>query len=289
MTGPELVTGPEAAAHTVAHTVARTVAVVLAGGSGVRFGGPVPKQLLEVAGKPIIEHALAAFDAAPEVDEVLAVMAPGFAHEVEKIVDAGPYPKVSRVIDGGATRNESTRRAIAALAGGEYGGGERGVPVNVPVNVRVDVLLHDAARPLVDQRIISECVRALRTREAVCTAIPTTDTVLVVEEGMVTRIPDRSGLWRCQTPQGFRLSVIRRAYDLAMADPAFAEGREPTTDDCGVLLRYLPGVPIHVVEGSDRNVKITHPDDLRVAEAYLRGHAAGRTDRADRPAPGVRP
>lgn len=233
-----------------------TVAVVLAGGSGARIGGPVPKQLLDIAGKPVIEHAIAAFHAAAAVGEVLVVMTPGYVAEVERIVDARGYAKVTRVIEGGATRGESTLRAITAL-------GDR----------ECDVLFHDAARPLVDGRIVDDCVRMLRTCEVVCTAIPTTDTILAVAGGLVTRIPNRDGLWRCQTPQGFRLSVIRRAYQLAMADPAFAEGRAPATDDCGVVLRYLPDTPIHVVLGSDRNMKITHPADIHVAEALARGPA----------------
>lgn len=235
-------------------TASRTVAVVLAGGSGVRFGGSCPKQLLEIAGKPIVEYSLATFQAAVQIDEVLVVMAPGFVQDVEEIVDAGAYHKVTQVIEGGATRNESTLRAITAL-------GDRAR----------DVLLHDAARPLVDRRTVADCVRMLRTREVVCTAIPTTDTILVVADGTIAGIPNRDGLWRCQTPQGFRLSVIRRAYELAMADPAFAEGRDPTTDDCGVLQRYLPEIPIHVVPGSDRNMKITHPADIHVADALARG------------------
>lgn len=242
-------TGPEA--------TLRTAAVVLAGGSGARFGGSFPKQLLEIAGKPVIEHSLATFEAAPEIDEVLVVMVPGFVREVEKIVDAGAYYKVTQVIEGGATRNESTSRAITVL-------GDRAR----------DVLFHDAARPLVERRTIADCVRMLRTRQVVCTAIPTTDTILAVAGGTIAGIPNRDGLWRCQTPQGFRLAVIRRAYELAMADPAFAEGREGTTDDCGVLLRYLPEITIHVVPGSDRNVKITHPADIHVADALARGFDA---------------
>lgn len=250
-------TGPESPSH--------TVAVVLAGGAGLRVGGSVPKQLIELAGRPIIEHSIATFDRARDIGEVLVVMAAEFVDEVETIVDAGAYHKVTRVIAGGSTRNASTMVAIEAL-------GDR----------RCDVLFHDAARPLVDGRIVADCVRTLRTREAACTAVPATDTVLVVDDGNVTDIPDRRGLWRCQTPQGFRLPVIRRAYELAMADPDFADGRAATTDDCGVLRRYLPEVPARVVRGSERNMKVTHPVDLYVAEGLARGVVAS----ADPPASG---
>jgi 2-C-methyl-D-erythritol 4-phosphate cytidylyltransferase len=154
------------------------------------------------------------------------------------------------VIDGGVTRPESTRRAIAELGPGEC-----------------DVLFHDAARPLLDQRIIADCIRALGTHRAVGVTVPTSDTIVVVADGVMTGMPLRDTLRRCQTPQGFRLSVIRQAYQLAEADPDFATA--PATDDCGIVLRYLPGIPVRVVPGSERNIKITHPGDLRIAELLL--------------------
>jgi 2-C-methyl-D-erythritol 4-phosphate cytidylyltransferase len=90
---------------------------------------------------------------------------------------------------------------------------------------------------------------------------------VVVSDGVMTEIPPRERLWRCQTPQAFHLSVIKRAHELAAADPDYAP-----TDDCGVVLRYLPSVPVHIVEGSERNIKITYPGDLAVAEAYFHDH-----------------
>ena len=90
--------------------------------------------------------------------------------------------------------------------------------------------------------------------------------LVVVEDGVMRQIPRRDTLLRCQTPQGFRLPVITRAHELALADPDY----EPT-DDCGVVLRYLPGVPVHVVEGSEQNLKITYPRDLAIARALLAG------------------
>jgi 2-C-methyl-D-erythritol 4-phosphate cytidylyltransferase len=228
----------------------RTVAVVLAGGSGDRFGTPVPKQLLLLAGRPMIEHSVAAFERAPGVDRILVVMAAGHADEVSTLLEAGGYGKLSKVIDGGPTRTESTRRAIAELGEDEC-----------------DVLFHDAARPLVSQQTIAACAAALADHPAVGVAVPSSDTIAVVTDGVMTAIPRRDSLARCQTPQGFRLSVIRRAYQLADADPAF--GELPATDDCGIVLRYLPELGVHVVPGSERNLKITYPRDLRIAEALL--------------------
>ena len=128
------------------------------------------------------------------------------------------------------------------------------------------MLLHDAARPLVDGRIIANCVASLRVHDAAGVAVPASDTMVVTENGVMESMPRRETLLRCQTPQCFRLSVITQAHELAAADPDFAP-----TDDCGVVLRYLPDVKVHIVEGSERNIKITYPQDLAIAEALLAG------------------
>ena len=234
----------------------RMVAVVLAGGSGQRFGGDLPKQLLVLAGRTLVEHSVAAFEQAPGVDAVTVVMPAGLAGQArERFGPAGGYGKVTGVIEGGVTRTDSTRCAIAALTAAQG-------------DADCNVLFHDAARPLLDQRIIADCVSALGTDQAIGVAVPSSDTIVEVSDGVVTGMPQREALARCQTPQGFRLSVIRRAYQLADADPSF--GQRPVTDDCGIVLRYLPGIPVRLVPGSERNIKITYPDDLHVAEALLR-------------------
>jgi 2-C-methyl-D-erythritol 4-phosphate cytidylyltransferase len=237
----------------------RMVAVVLAGGSGQRFGAGVPKQLLELDGQTLLAHCVAAFDAAPGVDEVLVVMPPGRTADAEKLRADGAYPKLTAVIEGGTSRPGSTRAAISAISArrtAAAAGGDR--------DADWGVLFHDAARPLVDQRIIADCVAALERVDALGVAVPTADTIVVVADGVMTQIPRRDSLLRCQTPQGFRLSVIARAHELALADPDY----EPT-DDCGVVLRYLPDVPVHVVQGSERNLKITYPRDLAIARVLL--------------------
>jgi 2-C-methyl-D-erythritol 4-phosphate cytidylyltransferase len=227
------------------------VGVVLAGGTGTRMGGEVPKQLVELAGRPILVHAVAAFQAAPEIDEVVVMMAPAYLEVVRALLAAEGFGKVTRVLAGGATRTDSTRLALA-----ELGETDR------------DVLLHDAARPLVTAGLIGDCVRALATAEAVTAAVASTDTVAtVVSRGgtvVITGIGDRAAIRRVQTPQGFRLATIRRAYELADADPGFV-----ATDDTSVVLRYLPDVAVHVVEGEETNIKVTTPADLAVAEVTL--------------------
>jgi 2-C-methyl-D-erythritol 4-phosphate cytidylyltransferase len=132
------------------------------------------------------------------------------------------------------------------------------------------VLLHDAARPLVDQRIIADCVASLEVHDAAGVAVPASDTIVITDNGVMHSVPPRETLFRCQTPQCFRLPVITRAHELAAADPGFSP-----TDDCGVVLRYLPDVRVHIVPGSERNIKITYPQDLAIAETMLaRGEGA---------------
>jgi 2-C-methyl-D-erythritol 4-phosphate cytidylyltransferase len=227
----------------------RMVAVVLGGGVGQRLGAGRPKQLLTLGGRTLVERCVAAFETAPGIDEILVVMARGYTGQVEELL-AGRYPKVTGVIEGGQARPDSVRAALAAIAA--RAGGDCGV------------LLHDAARPLVDQRIIADCVAALRVHDAAGVAVPASDTMVVTSHGVMRSMPRRETLHRCQTPQCFRLSVISRAHELAAADPGFSP-----TDDCGVVMRYLPDVPVHIVPGSERNIKVTYPQDLTVAEALL--------------------
>jgi 2-C-methyl-D-erythritol 4-phosphate cytidylyltransferase len=229
-------------------TVTRMVAVVLGGGAGNRFGAARPKQLLTLGGRTLVEHCVAAFLQAPGIDEVLLVMPPGYAAESASLVG----DQVGAIIEGGLTRSDSVRNALAHLTA-------RGDAAQT-----TGVLLHDAARPLVSQRVIADCVSALGKHDAVGTAVPTADTIVVAEDGVMSHVPPRESLLRCQTPQCFRLSVIARAHELASADPGYTP-----TDDCGVVLRYLPDVPVHIVPGSERNIKVTYPGDLAIAEVLL--------------------
>ncbi len=226
-------------------THARTVAVVLAGGVGARVGLGIPKQLIKIAGKAIVEHTLEVLDASPHIDEVIIMMNAAAISELDHLLASGRFAKLTRILPGGDTRNETTKRAIAALDGDD-----------------TKVLFHDAVRPFIDERIISDCITALDSYEAVDTAIPSADTIIQVDESNhISAIPDRSLLRRGQTPQGFRLRTIRQAYEIADRDPAFR-----ATDDCGVVFAYLPDVPIFVVEGTAQNMKVTEPIDVHIAD-----------------------
>jgi ribitol-5-phosphate 2-dehydrogenase (NADP+) / D-ribitol-5-phosphate cytidylyltransferase len=237
----------------------KNVAVLLAGGVGTRIGLDIPKQLLKIAGKPILEHTLAALDSHPMVDEVLIMMAPGHLDAVRAIVRDGGYQKVVGILEGADTRNDTTLRALEALGDDEC-----------------NVLLHDAVRPLVTPRIIRECFEALEEHEAVDVAIPSADTIIEVGADETIRdIPPRATLRRGQTPQAFRASVIKEAYARAGRDEDFV-----ATDDCTVVLRYLPEVPIRVVRGDERNMKVTEPIDVYLADKLF------QLTTSDMPSPG---
>ncbi|WP_017613619.1 IspD/TarI family cytidylyltransferase [Nocardiopsis salina] len=231
------------------------IAAVLAGGVGARMGAPAPKQLLPLEGRTIIEHSVAAFEACPDVDEIVVLMVDSHVGRVEDLVAEAGFTKVSRVLPGGATRTETSNAALEAMSG---------------ASDEDLALLHDAARPLVRPATVSACVEALGQAGAVGVAVPAGDTVVRVTPGRtggeaITDVPPRAELRRMQTPQGFRLGVARRAYGLAMADPGLV-----ATDDCGVVLRYLPEEEVRIVPGDESNIKVTNPGDVEVAETLLR-------------------
>jgi len=223
----------------------RNVAVLLSGGVGVRVGLGLPKQLIKIAGRPIMEHTLAILDAHPDVDEIFVMMAPGHLDAVRSMVRDSGYTKVTQILEGADTRNNTTRRALAALGEDDC-----------------KVLMHDAVRPLVSPRIISDCFSALDDYAAVDVAIHSADTIIEVgEDNTIRNIPPRARLRRGQTPQAFHASVIKAAYAKAVEDPDFE-----ATDDCTVVLRYLPEVPIWVVRGEERNMKVSEPIDVYLAD-----------------------
>ena len=230
-----------------------TCAVVLAGGTGTRVGPGLPKQLIKVADKTIIEHTLDVLQSCDVIDELYVVMSVAHIDLLSELLGSR-YSKLHRILPGGATRSDSTRAALAAL-------GER----------ECKVLLHDAVRPFVDDRILGDCVRALDHDDAVNVVIESSDTIVEISpDGAVVATPDRSRLRRVQTPQGFLLSTVREAYRVA-AEANFSGA----TDDCSVVLRFMPGTRIATVDGSEENIKITRPLDLIIADCLF--GQSGRT------------
>ena len=244
----------------VALATARNIAIVLASGSGIRFGAPIPKQFLKLAGKTVLEHALDAFERHPAIDEIIIVGNADNLLLTNEIINRAGYRKVTKVVAGGATRQQSSAAGIAAVEGDGH-----------------KVLVHDAVRPLLDQATIDRCLQALDRVDAVDTAIPASDTVIrVTAESHIADIPDRSALRLGQTPQAFRSGVLRKAHELARGETGLK-----VTDDCGLILHYGIG-KVEVVPGDINNIKITYPSDIYLADRIfqLRSRRVGEGDAA---------
>jgi 2-C-methyl-D-erythritol 4-phosphate cytidylyltransferase len=223
----------------------RAAAVIVAGGSGRRVGGPVRKQYLEIDGIPVLHRAVLPFLIDPRIHQVVVVLPPD---DVE-----APPPWLAslgvRIVAGGAERGDSVQRGLAAV--------EEGVDF---------VLVHDGARPFVSPGVIERVLDA--APRATIAAVPVTDTIKQVDEdGTIAGTPDRARLWQAQTPQGFPLADLRRAYERARGDGVAA------TDDAALYERYVG--PVRVVMGSYRNLKVTRPADLAVAESLALAPEAG--------------
>ncbi|WP_294285256.1 bifunctional 2-C-methyl-D-erythritol 4-phosphate cytidylyltransferase/2-C-methyl-D-erythritol 2,4-cyclodiphosphate synthase [uncultured Sphingomonas sp.] len=208
----------------------RTVALIVAAGSGSRAGGAIPKQYAHVGGKALLAHAYAAFAGHPAVDEVVVVIAAG----AEPLAAAALGPV--RTIVGGATRRESVARGLAGIEADR-------------------VLVHDAARPFVPAQVIDRILAALDTSEGAIPGLAVADTL--VRDGSVV---SRDGLFRVQTPQGFRLPALRAAHAGWPAD-------EEATDDAQMVQRL--GGSVALVQGDAMLDKVTHPQDFAAAEAKI--------------------
>jgi 2-C-methyl-D-erythritol 4-phosphate cytidylyltransferase len=218
----------------------KNVAVILAGGKGVRLGNEKPKQFLKIAGKMVIEHTLEVFESHPMINEIVVVSNIDYIEKVEEIALGLGYKKLKKILIGGKERYDSSLAAIRAYDGED-----------------INFLFHDAVRPLISHRIISDCINALEEYNVVDVAVKTTDTIIKVDSRIISEIPDRDFLFNGQTPQCFKSGVIKLAYDKALNDPAFK-----ATDDCGVVKRYLPDEEIYVVEGEQFNMKLTYKEDF---------------------------
>ena len=233
----------------------KNVAVILAGGVGSRLGLSTPKQFLKVAGKMVVEHTIDVFEHNANIDEIAIVSNPFYVSDFETIVIKNGWKKVKKILQGGKERYHSSLSAIRAYEGSD-----------------VNLIFHDAVRPLVSQRIINDVVQALEKYGAVDAALPATDTIIEVDGDYIRQIPDRSKLKRGQTPQAFHIDVIDKAYRIALQDEAFK-----VTDDCGVVVKYLPDTPVYVVAGEESNMKLTYKEDTYLLDKFfqLKGSEMG--------------
>lgn len=224
------------------------IALIVAGGSGLRIGGEMPKQFLEVCGKSIIIHCMEAFDRHTGIDEIIAVCQPEHMQLLCQQTEKFGVRKLQRIVEAGATRRESVLNGLKAV------GDERAI-----------MLIHDAARPLVSEKIISDNIAAAISCGAAVTAIPAVDTMFISQDGLFAgQSLERNRLYSAQTPQSFRLAIIMGAH--LMADGA---GGTDATDDCQLAL--AAGHKVEIVQGSERNFKVTTPGDLDRLRAILDG------------------
>ena len=220
------------------------VAIVVAAGSGSRFGGTTPKQFLDLGGKPLIVHTLERFQACPDIDRIILVLPENDLSAFIKKYEEFTLSKIMGFAVGGETRAESVWNGFSAI----------GEAAEV-------VAIHDGARPLVTAAEISACINKAKDTGAAILAAPVTDTIKEIRDGRIVRTIDRSNLRRALTPQCFRYEILQRAF-------ANADFGAAVTDE-SFLVEKL-GVEVAVVEGSATNIKVTTPEDLRLVESFLK-------------------
>jgi ribitol-5-phosphate 2-dehydrogenase (NADP+) / D-ribitol-5-phosphate cytidylyltransferase len=226
----------------------RIHALVLAGGSGDRFAADVPKQFVRLAGEPILVRSVRAI-AQAGVEQLIVVTHPSWLEETRALLDGGIGMPVT-IVPGGTTRNESALAGLQALEADDED----------------IVLVHDAVRPLVPREVILRSIEPIRSGAAdgTDTVIASADTLVIVDGDAVVEIPERSRFRRGQTPQTFRVRVLRQAYASALA-----AGDLTATDDCSLVLRYFPDARIVAVAGDEANLKITTRTDMILADRMI--------------------
>lgn len=227
-------------------------AIFPAAGQGKRMEVGINKVFLDLMGKPILIHTLLAFSSCAAIDDLIVVVAPDEVSRVRAMLRAVPKLKPWKVVAGGAERQYSIYNGLCAL--------ESDSDI---------VLVHDGARPLASEAVITAVVEETRRSGATVTAVPAKDTIKIVDENLfVAATPARNTLWTVQTPQGFGRQILIEAYQKAMED------RFLGTDDASLVERL--GVKVKIVEGEYGNLKITTPEDLIIAEAFMRKGAVAR-------------
>lgn len=223
----------------------KTTAIIVAAGTGSRFKSETPKQFVELAGKQIFVHTLDRFQAAPSVDAIVLVLATDRIGQF----DSAAVKKSLKIVAGGSTRAESVLNGLNAIDS----------------ETRI-VAVHDAARPFVSVDEIERTIAKAKEMGAACLVGPVTDTIKTISGGEISGTLDRDKLRRALTPQAFKIEVLRRAFEIG-------ELNDAVTDECYLVEKL--GHPIAFVEGSARNIKITHAEDLVLAKALMESYAGG--------------
>ena len=228
------------------------IILVPAAGTGSRMGAAVNKQYLTLDDRPILAHTLQLFDAHPAVDDIHVISPPAEIDYCRReVIERYGFAKVRSVVAGGAERQDSVRNGLLAVGA-------------APEDI---LLIHDGARPFFPAALIPQVVETASRVGACVVGVPVKDTIKEVADSLVLGTPDRRRLWQAQTPQAFRFDLIHEAHTRAARD-GFGG-----TDDAALVERL--GLPVAMVEGSYRNIKITTPEDLILAEAFLKMPAKG--------------
>jgi 2-C-methyl-D-erythritol 4-phosphate cytidylyltransferase len=223
----------------------KNIAIILASGTGSRSGLDIPKQFYKINDKTLLEMSIEAFEINSNISSIIVVSNPDFIDLTNEL--SKKYSKVTKIMSGGKTRQESSFIAVNSIN-----------------DTDVNVLIHDAVRPFVTQKIINDCINALEKYNAINVAIESSDTILEIDENnFIKNVPNRKFLRRVQTPQCFKLDIIKKAHEFANNDSNF----QPT-DDCGMVLKYNIS-PIYVVNGDEKNIKITYPSDIVIAKELI--------------------
>jgi len=220
-------------------------AIIVAAGSGTRFGSSVPKQFLEINGKPLLIHTLERFDNCPAIDEIVLVLSAAEIEKFQNIIEKFNVKKLSKILSGGETRSASVFNGLNAIDS----------------ELAEIVAVHDGARPLVTVAEIAKTVEKARQTGAACLVAAVTDTIKEVTDGKIVGTIDRAKLRRALTPQCFRYEILKRAF-------AENEIGEAVTDECFLVEKL--GYEIAAVEGSAKNIKVTTPADFVLAESLLK-------------------
>ena len=227
-------------------------AIVLAGGSGSRMKSKVKKQYLQMGDYPVLWYSLAVLEKSSRIDEIVLVCGKGEQEQCRSLfVDTYGFQKIVKVVEGGKERYHSVYEGLKAAKGCDY------------------VLIHDGARPFLDEEMLVRLTAALPIWNACVVGMPVKDTIKLADPdtGCVQATPDRSLLWTIQTPQAFRYDLIRSAYDTLIQEESAGTLTQKVTD--GAMVAERAGASVKLIEGSYNNIKITTPEDLVFARAIL--------------------
>lgn len=240
----------------------KTTAIILAAGQGKRMGSDVAKQFLLLSGRPVLYYTLKNFEESM-VDEIILVTGEGQEEYCQKeIVDAYGFSKVKKIVTGGKERYHSVAKGLDAISDD--------IKARPDMREESYVLIHDGARPFATPEMIERGILAAQKYDACVLGMPVKDTIKISDdEGFAADTPKRSLVWQIQTPQIFERSQIKKAYkELLLREEELLEKGIAITDDA-MVVELLSGKRVKLVEGSYHNIKLTTPEDLKIAEALL--------------------